>query len=73
MTPAVQSRPLLTVSEVADRLSVSIRTVRRRIEAGEIRAVRLGSGPQPPVRIDPAELESWLAAHERSPRKEPSP
>jgi excisionase family DNA binding protein len=60
----------LTVPEVADRLSVSVRTVRRRIDLGEIPAVRLGSGPQPPVRVDPADLEAWLSAHKLG--KEPS-
>jgi excisionase family DNA binding protein len=55
-----QLRPLLTVRQVAELLHVSPSTVRRRIEHGEIPAVRLGIGPQAPVRVDAAELEDWL-------------
>jgi excisionase family DNA binding protein len=56
---------LLTVPEVAERLHVSIQTVRRRIATGELPVVRLGGGPQAPVRVDPDELEEWL--HGRKP------
>ena len=55
------SVPLLTVPEVAARLRVSPRTIRRRIEAGELPAVHLG-GPGFPLRLDPLELERWLKA-----------
>lgn len=51
---------LLTVREVAERLRVSRWTVYRKVESGEIPAVRLGEGKQSPVRIDPAELDEWL-------------
>src|SRR5262249_22759516 len=51
---------LLTVEEVAERLRVSIWSVYRRIESGEIPAVRLGSGPRSPIRVDESELEQWL-------------
>jgi excisionase family DNA binding protein len=54
--------PLLSLPEVAARLNVSEATVRRKIEAGDIPAVRLGTGPQAPVRVDPDELERWLFA-----------
>ena len=54
------ARPLLTVPEVAGRLRVSVKTVRRRIEAGELPAVRIGSGTRAPVRVDEAELDEWL-------------
>jgi excisionase family DNA binding protein len=60
MASPVHARPLLTVGEVADRLGVSTRTVRRRIESGELPAVRLGSSRQAPVRIDADELDGWL-------------
>jgi excisionase family DNA binding protein len=53
-------RPLLTVPEVAEDLRVSVKTVRRRIEAGELPAVRIGSGTRAPVRVDAAELGEWL-------------
>ena len=60
MSTETQMRPLLTVFEVAERLNLSESTVRRRIEVGEIPALRLGAGPQSPVRVDPAALEAWL-------------
>jgi len=63
MSTAVQPRPLLTVPEVADRLGVSTRTVRRRIESGELAAVRLGSGPRAPIRIERGKLDAWLSGH----------
>jgi excisionase family DNA binding protein len=70
MSPAVQFRPLLTVPEVADRLNVSVRTVKRRIQAGELPAVRVGSSPQAPVRIDPIELEAFVESHRAPPAGE---
>jgi excisionase family DNA binding protein len=58
-TPDTQWR-LLTVVQVAERLNVSRSTVRRRIELGEIPAVRLGRGPHAPVRVDADELAAWV-------------
>lgn len=49
----------LTVADVAAELACSEPTVRRRIRAGEIPAVRLG-GPGSAVRIPRAGLEAWL-------------
>ena len=40
-----QNEGLLTIPEVATRLSVSTSTVRRLVSKGEIPAVRLGSSP----------------------------
>jgi excisionase family DNA binding protein len=51
---------LLTVAEVAERLQVSLWTVYRKVESGEIPAVRLGTSKRSPVRVDPAELDEWL-------------
>ena len=51
---------LLTVREVAERLQVSIWTAYRKVESGEIPAVKLGPGRMAPVRVDPAELQAWL-------------
>jgi excisionase family DNA binding protein len=50
----------LTVAEVAERLQVSVWTAYRKIEAGVIPAVRLGSGKRAPIRVSEAELEWWL-------------
>jgi excisionase family DNA binding protein len=49
----------LTVREVAAELSCSEPTVRRRIRAGELPAVRLG-GRGSAVRVPRAGLDAWL-------------
>ena len=54
---------LLTVDETARMLGVSPATVRRRIRAGEIPALKLGRGPAAPVRVDADELREWLYAN----------
>jgi excisionase family DNA binding protein len=51
---------LLTVAEVAQRLKVSAKTVRRRIAAEEIPVVRLGDGDHAPIRIPKVALDGWL-------------
>jgi excisionase family DNA binding protein len=48
----------LTVAEVADLLRVSSMTVYRLIEAGELRALRVGKS----FRIDTDDLETFLGA-----------
>lgn len=58
MSTVVQTRPLLTLEQVAERLNVSTRTVRRLIDRG-LPAVQLG-GPGTSVRVDAAELAAWL-------------
>ena len=58
---------LLTVGEVALRLRQSERTVRDKIASGALPAVRIGTGPRAPIRVDPAELEEWLAASHVAP------
>ena len=52
---------LLTVGEVALRLRQSERTVRDKIAAGALPAIRIGEGPRAPIRIPEAELEAWLS------------
>jgi excisionase family DNA binding protein len=61
MTVDVRELTLLTTREVADVLRVSERTVRRKVAAGEIPALRLGAGVGP-LRVDRGELEQWLYA-----------
>jgi excisionase family DNA binding protein len=53
---------LLRISEVAERLGVHDRTVRRLINTGEIAAVKLGHGKRSPIRVPADELEAWLYA-----------
>jgi excisionase family DNA binding protein len=50
---------LLTVKETASRLGYHPRTVRRKIERGEIPAVQLG-GKGSAVRVDERDLDRWL-------------
>ena len=47
---------LLTVAQVAARLQLSIRQVRRLIKARELKALRIGGR----VRIDPSDLNAFL-------------
>jgi excisionase family DNA binding protein len=51
---------LLKVSETAERMSVSPWTVYRMISRGDLPAIRLGSGPCAPLRVDANELERWI-------------
>jgi excisionase family DNA binding protein len=48
--------PLLTVTEIADRLQVSLRTVRRLIKSERIKILRIGGS----IRVAPAALEAYL-------------
>jgi excisionase family DNA binding protein len=60
-------RHLLTVGETAERLNVSVTTIRRRIWDRELPCLRIGSGPQAPIRVDPADLEDFLHSARREP------
>jgi excisionase family DNA binding protein len=59
-----EPQKLLTVDQVAERLQVSKWSVYRRIEAGELPAVRLGSTNRAPLRISERELQAWLFKEE---------
>jgi excisionase family DNA binding protein len=52
--------PLMRPAEVAERLDVSVATIYRLVDRGELRAIRLGGGPSARLRIAPAELERFL-------------
>jgi excisionase family DNA binding protein len=52
--------PLVDYDEAARLLCISPRTLRRRVDAGEIRRVRIGGA----VRFSLRELESFVAAQE---------
>jgi len=51
---------LLTVAETARRLRQSEVTVRRKIADGSLPALKIGTGPRAPIRVDAAELEAWI-------------
>lgn len=41
------------------RLRQSERTVHDKIASGALPAVKIGTGPRAPIRVDSAELERW--------------
>lgn len=55
MAATVPQRPLMTVSETAERLRVSDKTVRR-LASHDLPTLRVGGS----VRVDADELERWL-------------
>ncbi len=59
---------LMTPEEVAERLKVSIFTVRRWIHQGELPAYRIGRS----WRIGPTDLDQWLETHRQPNEPEPA-
>jgi excisionase family DNA binding protein len=51
----------MTLEEAAAFAHCSVSTLRRRIREGALPATRIGPTDRSPVRVDAAELESWLA------------
>jgi excisionase family DNA binding protein len=64
MPPVVVDRPLLSVRNVAEKLSLSERTVRRLVDEHGLPVLRVGGS----LRVDPAELEEWLNSRARAER-----
>ena len=60
-----EEKRLLTAAEVAERLSVSIRTVYRLANLGQIPVVRMSKKL---IRFDPAMVERWVRESHRRPR-----
>ena len=60
-----QLGPLYTISQTADLLNVSEKTVRRLIKDERLRAIRLcrGDGHRGPVRVAPVDLEDFIRDH----------
>ena len=54
------TQKLLKPAQVAERLQVSVWSVYRRIESGELPAVRIGAGPRAPIRVDADELHQFV-------------
>lgn len=70
MSTAEHDRKLLTVRETADRLRVSVPTVRRHIRHGRLPAVQLG-GRGSAVRIDTRKLDEFVYGNpERATRQQ---
>ena len=57
---------LMTVATCAEVLGVSEITVRRRLSAGELRSIRLGTGKNAPVRIGRGDLDAFLTECSRA-------
>jgi excisionase family DNA binding protein len=51
---------LLNVREAAQKMRVSVTTVRRLIDSGQLPAARVGSGVTSPIRIRPTDIEILL-------------
>ena len=47
---------LLTLQQVADRLQVSMSTVRRLVDAGKLKAIRIGRN----LRVRPEDLAAYI-------------
>jgi excisionase family DNA binding protein len=60
-TPPREERRLLTIREVSASLQVSISTIRRLIETGQLAHVRVGKQ----IRIRPADLEALVKFGEK--------
>jgi excisionase family DNA binding protein len=59
MTPA-KPQPLMSISQVADALHVSTKTVRRMIARHELRHHRLGRGGRCIVRVSQEDLRAYV-------------
>ncbi len=55
---------LLSRTEAAHRLGVSISTLERRIRSGELRVCKLGTSARATVKIKYSEVERFIAAGE---------
>ena len=66
----MSTRSALSTQAVAERLSVSDRSVRRWIIGGQLAAIVLGSSIKPIYRIDADELERFIDARRRPGKKE---
>jgi excisionase family DNA binding protein len=51
---------LLKVDQVAERLQVSPWSVYRLVARGDLPAVKLGTGPRAPIRVDADELHQFV-------------
>jgi len=58
-----ESVQLLTVKQVSEILRLKPDTVRKKIRAGELQAIQLGSGRSSHLRIDQAVLTEYIGTH----------
>lgn len=60
-SPGRARSPLLKLTEAAENLGVSVETIRRRINAGELPVIRDGRI----LRVHPRDLEHYIASRRR--------
>jgi excisionase family DNA binding protein len=65
---ALPDEPLLSLEEIAERLSVSVRTVQRLVADDELRPFYVGTSP----RFDPRDVADYLERTRSQPRRRPS-
>lgn len=60
----IENQPpeLMTVEQAAELANVSRATLYRRVAAGEVEAVKIGSGPKAPIRIPRTSFLDWIFA-----------
>jgi excisionase family DNA binding protein len=63
---------LLTRQEAAARLRIGLRTLDRRLAAGDIPCYRFGDGPRPQVRISEKQIAEYLDSASSGDRHEVS-
>jgi hypothetical protein len=54
---------LWTARDLAQRWSLSEKSILRRALSGEVPSIRLGAGVRAPVRFDPIAIEAYELAH----------
>jgi len=60
MSTCISAKKLLTVKQVADRLSISVHTANKWAESGRLLAIKLGYT----LRFDPERIEQFIAKGE---------
>jgi excisionase family DNA binding protein len=66
-SPSAQGRPMLRPEEVAERLNVSLRFIRRLCHERRVPYTKVGKF----VRFDAEELEAWIMTHRVIPEADP--
>ena len=57
MTQNNSPRRLQEIADVAKQVGLTVRTVRKYVDRGELRAIRFGRRV---VRFDPADVQAWI-------------
>ncbi len=57
---------LLTISEMAEILRESTKTIRRKVDAGKYECIRLGKGPRAPMRFTQAQARKLTGGREQA-------